>query len=167
MLAISLGSFTVGTVLLIAGIWLLVFYADNSKDEELQQKITAYVKLKKEINNKNELLKTVHELGEQRVVWSNHLLELMEIIPPGTTISSLDVSTNTGLLKFSGKAPNRNTLVIMEDKLKKLSWVQEVFASQDNYLRKDNPDYEFKLRIENTNQKSMNVNDPEEELMNI
>lgn len=166
MLAVTLGSFTLGTILLITGIWLLIFFADNSKDEELQQEITAYVKLKKEINNKNERLKIVRKLGERRVVWSDLLLELMEIIPPNTTISSLDVSTDTGILKFSGKAPNRNTLVILEDKLNQLSWVQEVFASQSNYLKRQNPDYEFKLRIDNTNDKSMDVNDIEKELLN-
>jgi hypothetical protein len=147
-LIIGLGVLSASGGIFIVGMWLLAITFTGSGSTQLQDKVTQYIELREEVSEKNELLQMVNRLGNDRIVWSDHLVEFLEVIPPGTTISSLTGDARVGIFEFSGTAITRSALVIFEERLNQLSWVNSVAAPRRNFLKKDSPKYTFELRLE-------------------
>lgn len=147
LLIFGLSALSLGGVLLATGMWLLTISFSESENAQLQEKVKEYVGLRAEIAENNQLLELVNELGRDRIVWSEHLGEFLETILPGTTINSLTGDARVGIFEFSGTTLTRNALVIFEERLNQLSWVESVAAPRRNFLLKDNPAYTFELRL--------------------
>lgn len=147
LLIVGLSMLSIGGILLIIGMWLLTITFSGSESTELQEKVKEYVKLRTEITDQNQLLELVNKLGRDRIVWSENLGDFLETILPGTTIDSLTGDARVGIFEFSGTALTRNALVVFEERLGQLSWVESVAAPRRNFLKKDNPEYTFELRL--------------------
>lgn len=147
LLIVGLGVVSVGGGLLIVGMWLLTITFSGAEDAELQNKVKEYLQLRAEISEKNQLLRLVNELGRDRIIWSDQLAEFLEAIPPGTIINSLTGDSRVGIFEFSGTALTRGALVVFEERLGQLSWAKSIAAPRQNFLKKNNPDYTFEIRL--------------------
>lgn len=145
LVLLSAGALVIGAVL-----WGLTLTYAGSGTNELEQEILKYIELKTLIAEQNQLLSLVDRLGRARVVWSDYLKVFLTVVPPGTTINSLSMDTTSGQVVFSGEALTRNALVVFEERLSQLDWVETVTAPRRNLLQKSNPEYSFELKLKQT-----------------
>jgi len=144
---------TIGGLTAIVVLWGAGLQAGQSTDVEFQATVLKYRELRDQVSQQNDLLKYVHTLGVERVVWSTLLRELFTVVPPGATISTMSVPFNTDqaekkyLLSIAGQAQARSTLTIFAERLRGLSQVAQVESPNTNLLIRDNPTYRFVLTI--------------------
>lgn len=132
----------------LAGLWLSSVTSSSATELALGERLSKYSALRKEIAQHNLMLKKLEEIGQERVVWSNALAQLLDAIPAGMIISDLTVDREDLSLIFTGMALDRNQLVVLEDRLRLLPWVVEVVAPRANLTERTNPTYEFRLVVD-------------------
>lgn len=147
---VGLGMLSIGAGMIGTSLWGLTFTFASSGNLELEQRVGDYLRLKGEINEQNSLLRMVDDLGRNRLVWSDYLSVFLSEVPPGTIINSLSADSTSGLVNFSGTALTRNSLVVFEERLSQLDWVETITASRQNLLQKSNPEYTFELKLKQT-----------------
>lgn len=148
-IAYGLAVLTASVGLLALVLQGLVFTASRGGQSQLDQQVAAYTKLKTEIEGKNKLYATLGEIQGSRVVWSDYLTEFFQTLPPGLVIEKLsgEYSERNPRLTFSGSAVNRNTLIVLQERLQGLEWVGGIDAPHSNLIDRVNPLYIFYVDI--------------------
>lgn len=132
---------------LTVGLWGLAAAASLGTEGALREELAAYGVLRETVDRHNRLLQEATELGNDRMAFSYIIHNLLTVLPEGVRIDALQVSDEGLTLVFSGTAPQRATVVLLETKLRSLPWAAEVFAPAGNLIARDNPSYEFRLTI--------------------
>lgn len=146
-----LTSITMGLLLitLAGGISLgllqsMISASSNEKSTQLKQVGSQYGVLRESIVAQNALIAAMEDTLSHRFVWSDKVYELLAVIPSGVHIRAMQASGNEkSSLTFSGKAPTRNALIILEQRLKDISWAGSVGAPNSNLIDRTNAPYEF------------------------
>lgn len=144
---VGLSVLSMGAIIIGAGLWGLTFTYATSGSLELEQEVSDYLKLKDVITGQNLLLSTVDGLDRERLAWSDYLSVFLNEVPSGTTIVALSADATSGQVVFSGEASSRNALVVFEERLNQLDWVETVTAPRQNLLQKSNAVYSFELKL--------------------
>ncbi len=130
--------------LAIAGIEGLIFMADTSAIDRLTQAQEQYNTMRQEIAEQNILIELLHDHEKQRVVWSDIMTNLFQILPGGVTVKSVEGDTRPeNRLTFKGTASNRNILIVTNDRLHQQEWVDRVDAPHSNLVSRFNSAYIF------------------------
>ncbi|MFH1354002.1 MAG: hypothetical protein ABIH36_01820 [bacterium] len=145
--AVSLAVLTVLAALAGVGMWGASLLTGRTAEAELAQQVAAYHKLKSEIDSQNALLELVDDRIRGRNVWSDLIPDLLDIVPPGITIDALRAGEETKTITFSGTAGARSSLVVFEERLRLLPWVQEMTAPRTNLLGRVDAAYTFGLTV--------------------
>ena len=137
----------VGTIATVRGI---VFMTSRSVADELSQPLREYNELRKVIISRNGVLALVAATSEQRVVWGQLVLDLLGTVSPDVRVTTMRADAHTPSLTFSGTAATRNSLVILESRLRLLPGVAMVEAPVTNLLDRENPKFVFTLVLDKT-----------------
>lgn len=148
-LCAGLGVVIAGGLTLIIGLQIMAYVAARSSGNTLEQEVTSYQEFRDDIISKNKLYEMLYEINGERLVWSDNLRDLFAVLPPGLTVERITIDAVVGepALSFSGRAVNRNTLIVLEERLSTLAWAQGVTAPHTNLIDRLNPSYVFKLTV--------------------
>lgn len=151
LLATLIAAWTIAIVagaIAIGVLGFLITTTSSGVAGTLTQKVKTYQDLRTQIGAQNTTIKTMQTLTQQRVVWSDLLPDLFNALPPGAVITRLTLTAQgVPRLSFAGVAPARSSLVVLQDRLGLIEWVQAVAAPDTNLLERDNPAYQFDLTI--------------------
>ncbi len=146
-----LTSITMGILLLTlaggVGLGLLQSIISTSsyeKSAQLERVVSQYDALQASIAAQNALLSSMDQTLKNRFVWSDKVYELFTVTPGGVHIQNIRGDGNEKpSLSFSGQAATRNALIILEQRLKGISWAAAVDAPNSNLIDRTNAPYEF------------------------
>ena len=146
---------TMGLLLLtiVGGISIVILHAlkstsSSESNDELTQKISEYNTLRNGIGQQNALLSTMEGLLKKRRVWSDNTHSLLTAIPGGVTMQLMEgKNSEEPSIVFSGQAVTRNTLIILEQRLKALPWILAVDSPNSNLIDRTNAPYEFVVTL--------------------
>lgn len=144
---ISLAIVTAAGLLCGASLYGISRLSPNTGNAQLLPLVRQYQAIRQTVGQENALAQAVADLGNNRIVWSDHLADLLGTMPVGTTITQIQATSEPARLVFSGTAANRNVLIILESRLKNLPWAQNVTSPLQNLLARDNPQYSFTIDI--------------------
>lgn len=119
---------------------------------ELMQHVTEFKRIREEVARSNKLYQTMGKLHSERTVWSSLLPSFFEALPPGTVIDILAAENSSQKITVGGKAAARSTLVVLEERLQALPWVQSVDSPTSNLLVRDNPVFSLILKLRKASQ---------------
>jgi Tfp pilus assembly protein PilN len=125
---------------------LIVLPADG--EAEVLRLIAQYQQIRHDITEENKLIEEIQQLTENRIIWSDYVLAILQVLPPGTTIQQISGRTSPDEISFAGTSVNRNALIILQGRLQELSWAKDVSSPLQNLLSRDNPSYSFTVSIE-------------------
>ncbi len=140
---------TGGGIVLIVALWSTTMTV-KTMDSEGTVSLQRFGELRSVIGRRNALLTTLDRVDTKRVVWSALIRDLLAIVPPGTTITTIAADATDKRILLTGTAPARSTLIAFEERLRLLSWVSGVEAPRENLLLPDNPPFRFSLTIDPT-----------------
>ncbi len=128
--------------------WLTLQEDFNSLSESaivVNQEFTAH---NQEVRETNRKLERFNEAGKgfKRIV--PELLVLSSNLPQNITLNSLAVNRSDSTLSLSGTATTRQALLDYQDKLKEISWLENVSSPISRLLQKENIPFEFKIKIQ-------------------
>jgi Tfp pilus assembly protein PilN len=134
---------------LVAGGTLLIWsWAVSPANEgELQAAVKQYQARRDEIAGQNEKLKVMQDLHNNRLVWAPKLENLSTVIPPGAILTQVAADSVSGHLVLSGQALARSVLIVLEQRLQVLPWVDQVDAPPSNLLQRESPIFDFDLTL--------------------
>lgn len=142
---VTLVGLTLGVTFQVLGTYL-----STQTTVTLEGQVKRYQEVRTQIAKENESLLFMAQANQDRVLWSVLWPDVFPALPPGTTVSG--VSGNIlpqPHLSFSGAATSRASLVVLEDRLKQLSWAASVTAPSSNLLQRVNPTYTFQMQVKN------------------
>lgn len=150
MMTICIALLLLSVVNVLGGgsLWLFSVLNGRAAEDELTQQMADYIRVQQEATRRNQLLQTVDKLGRERLVWSEVLLLLWPTLPPGATVENVAIDSDQRTVTITGTAAQRTTLVVFEDRLRRLPWVSHLDAPRENLLRKENANYTYALRID-------------------
>lgn len=120
----------------------------DAAEDNLAKATAAYTQLRQDIGQKNALLDGIADVSAMKLSWSTHIADLVRIIPAGIRITSIQgMQDDTSFILFSGQAPTRNALILLEKQLHALSWVASLNAPNANLIDRVNAPYEFRLTL--------------------
>ena len=133
--------------IVVLRLWLV--FSSDRVTVSLATEVAKYQGLREDIATRNNVLLQMKTVSDERVVWSDLFPDLFVALPPATTISrfSGDVLTSNPKLTLSGQSVSRSALVVLEDRLRKLEWAQDVSAPNSNLLERVNPTYVFNISL--------------------
>ena len=134
---------------LLGFMWWQGWSGSVVESDKLRGQMQKYREVRRMIDNENKLLLAVNSLGEQRIIWSDVLMNLMTNLPVGITLYNIQSITDGGgqILEIRGTAVTRTMLVIFEDKLRSLEWVEDVEAPRSNLLERNNAEFSFRVVV--------------------
>lgn len=141
---ITVCGLAVGVVL-----WVMT-QAASTTDAEVLLNIRRFSELRSIVGRDNAFLATLHRVDTERVLWSALVRDLLAVVPPGVTVTSLAADAAGKQIVLSGSAPTRSTLIVFEDRLHLLPWVVSVEAPHENLLQRENPAFRFSMVIDAT-----------------
>lgn len=145
LLALGVVSLT-GLIALIAILMATsVFYP--SAEQGLEKAIVAYRAETRAIQDRNSLISEMQRHHDERIEWTAHLPEFLEVLPAGTQLSRLTGDVDAHRFTLEGKASARSALVVLENKLHLLTWVKSIDAPRANLLEKVLPEFTFTLGL--------------------
>ncbi len=150
-----LSSVTMGLVLMtlmgvlsLGVLQSLISATPPEKSAQLDQVVSQYTALRESVGTQNAFLSVVGEMGDKRLLWSDKIYELLGSIPGGVHIQAIRATTGDApSLSFSGQAATRNALIILEQRLKGISWASSVSAPNSNLIDRTNAPYEFIISL--------------------
>ncbi len=117
-------------------------------EDDLLRATAAYGELRKEVGQKNALLNTVRGLSGMGIAWSEKITDLFGAIPPGVRVVSIQGNAEKEpFILFSGQSPTRNSLILLEKRLRELPWLASLDAPNSNLIDRVNAPYEFRLLL--------------------
>lgn len=124
-----------------AWFWWQNTKVDVGDKAETDNQLRAFQGIKREIEQKNKLIGNLEKIQAERIVWTGLISELLKEVPPGVGLYSisLDQGGDSPLVEITGVADTRNTLVIFEQRLNGLPWVERVQSPRSNLLQAENP----------------------------
>lgn len=131
----------------IAIVWVLSSLATQSTNEQLRFQIQSYVDFKGQIEDRNEMLSLLAMRGRERIVWAEKIADVLEQMPADANMEVIDVDRGGARLTIVGRAPLRSAVVVFEENLGRLPWVESIQAPRDNLLNPVNPQFKFTLNI--------------------
>ena len=150
-----LASVTMGLLLLTlaGGISLgllqsLISASSREKSAQLERVVSQYAALRESLAVQNTLIVAMGNTLRHRFVWSDKVYELLAVIPSGVHIQTMQGNGNEkSSLSFSGTAPTRNALIILEQRLKDIPWAASIDAPNSNLIDRTNAPYEFLILL--------------------
>jgi hypothetical protein len=147
-LNVGLGIMTGMGLVAIVVLQLLVTFLSGSTTVLLAGEVKHYQDLRSQVAKQNQSLAQMVTLSTNQIVWSNLLPDLLGTMAPGTHVQQIaGTETTATTLVFSGQASSRSALVVLQDRLGHLPWVQSVVAPDSNLLEPVNPNYTFTLTL--------------------
>lgn len=119
----------------------------ESVRDELDEAIVAYRVETKSIQDINNVIMEMKQRHDESLTWANLLQDVLAALPPGTTLEEVGGNAETRQLVLRGLTPARSALVVLQERLQKLPWVQEVVAPPANLLERENPQFNFSIRL--------------------
>lgn len=144
---IALGVVTVLGVIAGGGLQAMLVLAPDEGDEAIPNLIREYQMIRQEITGQNQLAAAVELEAKGRIVWSDLITALLEILPPSTTIEQIQITSEPAQLLFAGTSANRSANVILQSRLEGLSWASRIDAPLQNLLDRENPEYSFTVHV--------------------
>lgn len=144
---IALGVMTLLGALAGGGLQIMLILSPEDGSESIPPLIREYQMIRQNITSQNVLAEAVEARSKNRIVWSDLLSGLLEILPPNTTIEQIQATSIPSQLLFSGTSVNRSANVILKSRLEGLSWASQIEAPLQNLLDRENPEYSFTVHI--------------------
>ncbi len=136
--------------------WVLLLSSSQTNSVNLEQALEKYKGERERVARSNLTLKTMVELSEDRVVWSELLPDLFDAMPPGVIIDNIEGKAGkTVQISISGRAANRSVLALAETRLRELSWVSAVNAPRSNLIDRLNPKFSFTLLLSDSEEDTL------------
>ncbi len=124
-------------------------WSDATDSDKLIGEIREYREARGKIEDENKLLAAINTLGEERILWSEVLMNLMNNLPVGITLYDVQSITDGGrqILEIRGTAVTRTMLVVFEERLRQLEWAEDVEAPRSNLLERNNAKFRFRIAV--------------------
>jgi len=149
--AFGLGGLILVGALAGTGLWIMSETMSRSTEVDLQMELSNYQRLRVIVSRENAVLELVNDLAKDRLEWSLVVANLLKIVPPGVTIETMNADKATSLISLSGSALNRSSLVVFEDRLRVMPWIEEVVAPRENLMSRINPSYTIQVVVDPKN----------------
>jgi len=135
----------IATSLLLSWIVLQDDFNNLSSSSILvNQGMTGY---NQEVRKINQINRAVVLAGEHFNSVTTELLELVNAVPTGIKLSSLNLDRPSFKLILSGTAKDRNDLLNYQEKIKEISWVEKIDTPASQLFQKENINFEFTITI--------------------
>lgn len=118
-----------------------------SAQEVLDEAIIEYRSETRSILERNALLAEMVKVQTDRITWSTRLPDVLQSLPGGVVVSEVAGTGSNRELRIKGQAPARSAVIVLEDKLKALSWVKGVEAPHSNLLERVAPEFIFRIKL--------------------
>lgn len=138
---------TSGGVALAVVLWATALRT-KATDAELALVVQQFSESRTVVGRHNAFLTTLDTLDAQRLSWAPLLRDVLAIVPPSTTLSTITADAASGEIILTGVAPARSTLIVFEERLKLLPWTVSVASPSENLLLRDNPSFRFSLTLD-------------------
>lgn len=134
---------TIAGMTSLGWLWWQGSNKDASLQVELNNQVRAYQGIRKEIEQKNQVITALEKIQNDRIQWVPVSTALLKAIPPGVVLHSLtlDQGNEFPLVELTGEADTRNTLVVFEQKLREMPWVEQVQSPRSNLLQATETQY--------------------------
>ncbi|MEX1112137.1 MAG: hypothetical protein WEC84_01630 [Candidatus Andersenbacteria bacterium] len=144
----GLGTVSAGAVAIIITLQIMAYVAARTSTSTLEAEVATYQELREGISKQNKLYETLYGIDSGRISWIEKVKDLFAILPPGLTVDKVTTRTTPSpTLVFSGQAVNRNTLIVLEARLRGLSWAQSIDAPHTNLIDRLSPTYTFTINL--------------------
>jgi len=141
----------VAAIALTVAIPLVGRQGTDALDEVLQE----YQQLQTVVTEQNRILTQLSLLGSERIVWTARMREIIPLLPSGVRIQYLAGNNDAGgvgpagqpQLILRGQAATRTTLVLLQNRLQDLSFIEQVISPTSNLIERENVNYDLTLVI--------------------
>ncbi len=136
-------------VLAISLVWSWIALQEdfNSLSESaivVNQEFTAQ---NQEVREANQKLENFNNAGKGFKRMVPDLLIIANNLPKDITLNNLSINRNDSTLTISGLALTRQALLNYQEKLKEITWLENVASPISRLLQKENVPFEFKIKI--------------------
>lgn len=138
---------TLSGVVAIFGLRVAAGIVGSEAREELDAAVVEYRAETRAILEQNAKISEMQRYHEERLVWSTFVPDLLSSLPGGVVVSELSGVREGKALSVVGVAPARSAVIVLEERLRGLSWIQTVEAPHSNLLERLQPEYQFKIRL--------------------
>lgn len=138
---------TVAGVAAVVGLQVATGIAFPAAQAALDKAVIDYRAQTREILERNALISEMQRYHEEQLVWSMFVPDVLKTLPGGVVVNKLSGTRESRELQLSGQAPARSAVIVLEDKLKTLPWVETVEAPHSNLLERVSPEFTFKIRL--------------------
>lgn len=141
-------------VLIGGSVWTLSYLQPEATEAALAAEVAKYQKMRTEVGTTNFFLEELNMLGKERLVWSEFMSQLLAATPTGVQVRSVTGTTLTSdeqkqrQLTLNGRAEARGSLTLFQDRLRVVPGVSAVDAPSSNFLQRDNPTFQFNLKLD-------------------
>ena len=146
-LILALGLISAVAIFSIVGLQITGSLFFESVRNELEEAVVAYRVETRSIQDMNRVILEMKARHDERLTWSHLLQDIFVSLPPGTTLEEMSGNSDSRQMIIRGLAPARSALVVMQDRLRELPWVQNLIAPPANLLERENPEFNFFISL--------------------
>ncbi len=136
---------SIAIVLFVAKIILQNYFLTIAESTTLVTKNIESYDIK--IDTINSRLNFVSDIQNEYMTFSPYLEELMSIIDKNIKFTSINISKNDQIIKFTGNAKTRDSLLLLKDYLEKSKFFNEVDLPIANILQKENINFNISAKL--------------------
>lgn len=99
----------------------------------------------KETRALNARIQFIHERLSGNPAFMPDVADALAVVPSDITITSIEIDHEDQTVYISGRATTRSAIVLFEERLQELSWVESVNAPLQNFASGPNVSFEFTI----------------------
>ncbi|HLC70245.1 MAG TPA: PilN domain-containing protein [Patescibacteria group bacterium] len=127
--------------------WLTLQEDFNSLSESAIVVSQEFTTQNQEVRDANRRLENFNNAGQGFKRMLPELLTVADNLPKDITLNSLNINRADSSLSISGSALTRQALLDYQEKLKEITWLENVSSPISRLLQKENIPFEFKIKI--------------------
>src|SRR3989344_374061 len=127
--------------------WLTLQEDFNSLSESAIVVSQEFTTQNQEVRDANRRLENFNNAGQGFKRMLPELLTVADNLPKDITLNSLNINRADSSLSISGSALTRQALLDYQEKLKEITWLENVSSQISRLLQKENIPFEFKIKI--------------------
>lgn len=144
---LGLAVMTAAAVVVVVALTVTTGILFPSVGGKLEEAVVDYRVETRATSDRNALIAEMQKQDEARLFWTTYLVDLFQVLPAGTNLTSMSAKRESRQWVIEGVTAARSTLIVLENKLKTLTWAKSVAAPASNLLERLAPEFRFTIGL--------------------
>lgn len=130
--------------------WIVLQEDFNNLAESSTLVNREYSRYNQEIRDVNNLIKDLNKTSQIYLPITPKLSEIIQTLPKDIKLSAINIDRGLNNVTISGTALTRDALLVYQEQLKKISWLEKFETPTSQLFQKENINFEMRAKLKNT-----------------